>query len=107
MREKIKLVSSAGTGHYYTTDKNKRTTPDKLEFKKYDPVIRKHVLYTEAKSKERACHLGWRCPNSLKSKPLAAASSRGLRANASAVGKYAIRPCAGPCRFHQGYETNA
>ncbi|MXW55111.1 MAG: 50S ribosomal protein L33 [Gammaproteobacteria bacterium] len=51
MREKIKLVSSAGTGHYYTTDKNKRNTPDKLEFKKYDPKIRKHVLYTEAKVK--------------------------------------------------------
>ena len=51
MRDKIKLVSSAGTGHYYTTDKNKRTTPDKLAFKKYDPVIRKHVLYTEAKIK--------------------------------------------------------
>jgi len=51
MRDKIKLVSSAGTGHYYTTDKNKRTTPDKLEFKKFDPVIRKHVLYTEAKIK--------------------------------------------------------
>ena len=46
MRDKIKLVSSAGTGHYYTTDKNKRTTPDKLEMKKYDPVVRKHVLYT-------------------------------------------------------------
>jgi large subunit ribosomal protein L33 len=51
MRDKIKLVSSAGTGHYYTTDKNKRTTPDKLELKKFDPVIRKHVLYTEAKIK--------------------------------------------------------
>ena len=51
MRDKIKLVSSAGTGHYYTTDKNKRNTPNKLEFKKYDPVIRKHVLYTEAKVK--------------------------------------------------------
>ncbi len=51
MRDKIKLVSSAGTGHYYTTDKNKRATPDKLEMKKYDPVIRKHVLYTEAKIK--------------------------------------------------------
>ncbi len=51
MREKIKLVSSAGTGHYYTTDKNKRNTPDKLEFKKYDPVARKHVIYTEAKIK--------------------------------------------------------
>ncbi len=51
MRDKIKLVSSAGTGHYYTTDKNKRTTPDKLEFKKFDPVIRKYVMYTEAKIK--------------------------------------------------------
>ncbi|NOX49390.1 MAG: 50S ribosomal protein L33 [Gammaproteobacteria bacterium] len=51
MREKVKLVSSAGTGHYYTTDKNKRNTPDKLEMKKFDPVVRKHVLYTEAKIK--------------------------------------------------------
>ena len=51
MRDKIKLVSSAGTGHYYTTDKNKRTTPDKLQLKKFDPVIRKHVLYTESKIK--------------------------------------------------------
>ncbi len=51
MREKIKMVSSAGTGHYYTTYKNKRTTPDKLEMKKYDPVVRKHVLYKETKLK--------------------------------------------------------
>jgi len=51
MRDKIKLVSSAGTGHFYTTNKNKRTTPDKLEFKKYDPVVRKHVIYKEAKIK--------------------------------------------------------
>ena len=51
MRDKIKMVSSAGTGHYYTTDKNKRTTPDKLEFKKFDPVVRKHVLYKESKIK--------------------------------------------------------
>jgi len=42
-------VSSAGTGHFYTTTKNKRTTPDKLEMKKYDPVVRKHVIYKEAK----------------------------------------------------------
>jgi large subunit ribosomal protein L33 len=49
MRDKIKLVSSAGTGHFYTTTKNKRTTPDKLEFKKYDPVARKHVIYKEAR----------------------------------------------------------
>lgn len=51
MREKIKLVSTAGTGHFYTTTKNKRTTPDKLVFKKYDPVVRKHVEYKEAKIK--------------------------------------------------------
>ncbi|PTY37536.1 50S ribosomal protein L33 [Saccharospirillum sp. MSK14-1] len=51
MRDKIKLVSSAGTGYYYTTDKNKRNTPDKLEFKKFDPVVRKHVMFKEAKIK--------------------------------------------------------
>ncbi len=51
MRDKIKLVSTAGTGHFYTTKKNKRTTPEKLSFKKYDPVIRKHVEYKEAKIK--------------------------------------------------------
>ena len=51
MREKIKLESSAGTGHFYTTTKNKRTTPDKIEMKKFDPVARKHVLYKEAKIK--------------------------------------------------------
>jgi len=51
VREKIKLVSSAGTGHYYTTTKNKRTKPEKLELKKFDPVVRKHVLYKEAKIK--------------------------------------------------------
>ena len=39
MREKIKLVSSAGTGHFYTTNKNKRTMPEKLEIKKFDPEI--------------------------------------------------------------------
>lgn len=51
MREKIKLVSTAGTGYYYTTDKNKRTTTDKLVFKKYDPKVRKHVDFKEAKIK--------------------------------------------------------
>lgn len=51
MRDKIKLVSSAGTGHFYTTTKNKRTMPEKLVLKKYDPVVRKHVEYKEAKIK--------------------------------------------------------
>ncbi|MDX9873569.1 MAG: 50S ribosomal protein L33 [Spongiibacteraceae bacterium] len=49
--DKIRLVSSAGTGHFYTTFKNKRNSPDKFEFKKYDPVVRKHVIYREAKIK--------------------------------------------------------
>ena len=51
MREKIRMNSTAGTGHFYTTDKNKRTMPDKLEMKKYDPVARKDVIYKEAKIK--------------------------------------------------------
>ncbi len=51
MREKIKLVSSEDNGHFYTTTKNKRTMPDKIEMKKYDPVARKHVIYKEAKIK--------------------------------------------------------
>lgn len=51
MREKIRLVSTAGTGHFYTTIKNKRNTPEKMEIKKYDPVVRKHVAYKEAKIK--------------------------------------------------------
>ena len=52
MREKIKLVSSAETGHYYTTTKNKRLHPDKIEVKKFDPVVRKHVMYKEEKIKQ-------------------------------------------------------
>ena len=51
IREKIKLESTAGTGHFYTTTKNKKTTPEKLEIKKYDPVARKHVAYKETKLK--------------------------------------------------------
>jgi large subunit ribosomal protein L33 len=48
-REKIKLESSADTGHFYTTSKNKKTTPGKLEFRKFDPVARTHVLYKAPK----------------------------------------------------------
>ncbi|MEC8086037.1 MAG: 50S ribosomal protein L33 [Pseudomonadota bacterium] len=51
MREKIKLVSTAGTGHFYTTTKNKKTMPDKLELKKFDPKVKKYVLYKESKIK--------------------------------------------------------
>ncbi len=49
MREKIRLMSTAGTGHYYTTTKNRRLHPEKLEVKKYDPRVRKHVVYKETK----------------------------------------------------------
>lgn len=51
MRDKIKLESTAGTGHFYTTDKNKRNMPEKMEIKKFDPVVRKHVIYKETKLK--------------------------------------------------------
>ncbi len=50
-RDKIKLESTAGTGHFYTTTKNKRNMPEKMEIKKFDPVVRKHVAYKEAKIK--------------------------------------------------------
>ena len=49
--QKIKLVSSAGTGFYYVTKKNPRTVTEKLVLKKYDPVARKHVEFKEAKIK--------------------------------------------------------
>ena len=47
----IRLISSAGTGFYYVTKKNPRTSTEKLEFRKYDPVVRKHVAFKEAKIK--------------------------------------------------------
>jgi large subunit ribosomal protein L33 len=47
----IKLVCSADTGYYYVTKKNARTQTGKLELKKYDPVVRRHVLFKEAKIK--------------------------------------------------------
>lgn len=49
MRDIIKLVSTADTGHFYTTTKNRRKTTEKLEVKKFDPKIRKHVIYKEGK----------------------------------------------------------
>ncbi|AEI74719.1 50S ribosomal protein L33 [Candidatus Moranella endobia PCVAL] len=51
VRENIKLVSSAGSGHFYTTTKNKRNKAEKMELKKFDPVVRQYVLYKEAKIK--------------------------------------------------------
>ena len=51
MREKVKLLSTAGTGHFYVATKNKRLHPDKMNVKKYDLVVRKHVDYKESKIK--------------------------------------------------------
>ena len=50
-REKIKLESTAGTGHFYTTNKNKKTTPQKLRFMKFAPKARTHVESKEIKLK--------------------------------------------------------
>ncbi len=50
-REKIKLESTEGTGCFYTTTKNKKTTPEKLEMMKFDRVLRKHVMFKEKKIK--------------------------------------------------------
>ena len=50
-RDKIKLESTADTGYFYTTTKNKRLHPEKMEVSKFDPKVRKHVIYKEAKIK--------------------------------------------------------
>ena len=47
----VKLVSTADTGFYYVTKKNPRNLKEKMEFRKYDPVVRKHVIFKEAKIK--------------------------------------------------------
>lgn len=47
----VKLLSSADTGYFYVAKKNPRTQTEKLEFRKYDPVARKHVMFKEAKIK--------------------------------------------------------
>ena len=48
---KIKLNSSSGSGFYYVTKKNTRTMTEKMTIKKYDPVLRKHVVFKEGKIK--------------------------------------------------------
>ncbi len=47
----VKLVSTADTGFYYVTKKNPRNSTEKFEFRKYDPVVRKHVVFKESKIK--------------------------------------------------------
>ena len=53
-RVKIRLVSEAGTGYFYTTTKNPTSSPQKLQLMKHDPIVNQHVLFTEKKVRERA-----------------------------------------------------
>ena len=48
---KIRLNSTANTGFFYVTKKNNRTMTEKMQIKKYDPVVKKHVLFKEGKIK--------------------------------------------------------
>jgi large subunit ribosomal protein L33 len=54
----IRLVSAAGTGFFYVKRKNPRRITEKLEFRKYDPRVNKHVLFTEAKMKREQSFFG-------------------------------------------------
>ena len=45
----IQIESSAGTGYRYTITKSKRLHPERVEYKKYDPIVRKHVMFKETK----------------------------------------------------------
>jgi len=48
---KIRLNSTADTGFFYVTKKNPRNTTEKMSFRKYDPVAKKHVEFKEGKIK--------------------------------------------------------
>ena len=45
----IQIESSAGTGYRYTVTKSKKLPPGRVEYKKFDPVVRKHVIFKETK----------------------------------------------------------
>ena len=45
----IQIESSAGTGYRYTITKSRLLHPERVEYKKYDPVVRKHVMFKETK----------------------------------------------------------
>lgn len=49
LRPVVKLRSTAGTGYTYVTRKNRRNSPDLLALSKYDPVVRRHVEFKEAR----------------------------------------------------------
>jgi len=45
----VKLVSTAKTGYFYVAGRNTKQLKEKLRFRKYDPIVRKHVEFTEKK----------------------------------------------------------
>ena len=45
----IPLESTEGTGYRYTVTKSKRLHPDRVEYRKYDPIVKKHVIFKETK----------------------------------------------------------
>ncbi len=45
----VSLESTAGTGYRYTITKSKRIHPERVEYKKYDPIVRKYVIFKETK----------------------------------------------------------
>jgi len=47
VRDTIKMRSTEGSGYVYMTNKSRRNTPDRLELRKYDPVLRRHVIFRE------------------------------------------------------------
>ena len=47
----IRLQSTAETGYFYIKKRNPRSSTEKIELMKYDPKVRKHVLFKETKSK--------------------------------------------------------
>ena len=48
-RPSVRLVSTAGTGYTYVTRKNRRNDPERMSLRKFDPVVRRHVEFTEAR----------------------------------------------------------
>ena len=91
-RVKIRLVSEAGTGYFYTTTKNPTSSPQKLQLMKHDPIVNQHVLFTEKKVRKRARartprKSAWTCPG------IARARCARWRARSDALSFSLLRRC--------------
>ncbi|MGC4151783.1 MAG: 50S ribosomal protein L33 [Propionicimonas sp.] len=49
LRPLVRLRSTAGTGYTYVTRKNRRNDPERMVLRKYDPIVRRHVEFKEAR----------------------------------------------------------